>query len=150
MTLWTCSVRPRLATRQALTLQSQNHIGRRKQPHPSALFTPYPKRNLWLCIILLTRTLLQGSFVPLGLHVEPQSSSLRKKDGLLWLCPRFSRPQPNFQERSLSAPTHLRPPQCTENGMGLHQNRPSACVPLSAHYSWRRMEDSLPDPLQLL
>jgi len=77
-------------------------------------------------------------------------SSLLGKGWLASTLCQFPRPQPNFQDGSLPTPTHLWPPRCTEKGMGLHQNRPLACISFSVHYSWRQMEDSLPDPLWLL
>jgi len=116
-----CSVRIRLANSLSTDPTISKSCWTKEQPYPLALFTPYPRRNLQLCISSLTRTSLQGSFIPLGLRVEPQSSSLGKG----WLAStlhRFLKPQLNFQERLLSAPTHLRPPRCTENGTGLHQN----------------------------
>ena len=51
----------------------------KEQPHPSAPFTPYPRRNLQLFVSSLTRTWLQGSYVHPVPHVEPRSSLFRRK-----------------------------------------------------------------------
>ena len=51
----------------------------KEQSHPSALSIPYLRKNLQLFVSSLTRTLLQGSFVPLDPLMELRSCSLGKR-----------------------------------------------------------------------
>src|SRR5882672_1327928 len=54
-----------------------------RAPHrPMVRYTPCPRRNLWLFVSSLTRTLPQGSSVPLALPMELQSSSFGRKMAL--------------------------------------------------------------------
>src|SRR5882724_7685898 len=94
-----------------------------------APFTPCPRRNLWLCISSLMRTLPQDSSLlltpPMGLwffHPEERwlSSTLR----------RLLRPQPNLPERPVPTPAHFRPLRHTKKSTNLHQNQPPACYHL--------------------
>src|SRR5882672_968570 len=85
MTLWTCSVNPRLENWPTIDPTISKSHWTRALHHPMVRSTPCPRRNLWLFISSLTRTLLQGSSVPLALSMELWSSSSRKKDGSLRL-----------------------------------------------------------------
>src|SRR6266481_10217400 len=70
-----CSVSPRLASLQDINHMISRSPWMKDPPHPSVPFTPCPRRNLQLFVISLKRTSLQGSFIPLTPHVEPQSFS---------------------------------------------------------------------------
>src|SRR5882672_9087832 len=82
MTLQTCSLNPRLANLPTIDLTiSKSHWTR--APHlPMVQYTPCPRRNLWLFISSLMRTLLQGSSVLPALPMELWSSLFGRKTAL--------------------------------------------------------------------
>src|SRR5882724_10867093 len=111
--------------------------------HPSAPSTPFPRRNLLLCVSSLMRTLLQGSSVPLAPPMGLQFFSSRRKMALF----NFLRTQSNLPERLVPTSAHFRPLRRTKKSTNLYQDQPSAHLPSRSGCTRRRMEDSLPDPL---
>src|SRR5882672_12882226 len=82
MTLWTCSVKPRLANLPTIDLTISKSHWTRAPHHPMVRYTPCPRRNLQLCVSSLTRTSLQGSSVLPALPMELQSSLFGRKTAL--------------------------------------------------------------------
>src|SRR5882724_1214904 len=117
------------------------------QHHPSDLSTPCLRRNLWLCISSLMKTLPQDSSDLLGLPMEPQSFSFRKKMALFDFVSTSEALTEISKKRPISITAHFRPLRHTTESMDLYQNRPSACIPPHLALTWRRMEDCLPNSL---
>src|SRR5882672_10959185 len=82
MTLRTCSVKPRLANLPTIDLTISKSHWMRAPHHPMVRYTPGPRRNLWLFVSSLMRTLLQGSSILPTLPMELRSSLFGRKMAL--------------------------------------------------------------------
>ena len=78
-TSWMYSASPRLENLLNTDPMISKSPWMKEQSHPSALFTPYLRKNLQLFVSSLTRTLLQGSYIHLNPLVELWSCSLGKR-----------------------------------------------------------------------
>src|SRR5882724_10966105 len=115
-------------------------------PCPMVQYTPFPRRNLPLCISPLTKPCYRVNpsipFTPWS--TSPLYSEERRLSSTLCRSPRA---QPNFQERPISTSAHFQPPRCTTKGTSLHQDQSLACVPPCMDFIWRQMEDCIPNLL---
>src|SRR5882724_6688606 len=105
-------------------------------PHLSAPSTPCPRRNLWLCVSSLMRTLLQGSSVPLAPPMGLQFFHPEER----WLAStlrRLPRPQSNLPERPVPTSPHFRPLRRTKKSTNLYQDQLSAHLPSHLGCTWR-------------
>jgi len=136
-----------LASSQPLTLWSQNHTGRRHFP-TFGPFTPCPRRNLWLCVSSLTKTLLQGSSVLLApLHGAPVLFHPEKR-WLLRLCVYFQ--ALNWISRKTIPTSLISDLLDTPRKHNSTPKSTSGTLTIYSDCTQRQMENCLPDPLRFL
>jgi len=94
----------------------------------------------------IDENLATGWSVPSRSPMEHRSSLFGRKMALFTLH-WFLRPQPDFQERLIPTSTHFRLTRHTMKGTSLHQDQSLAHIPPCTDFTWRWMEDCIPNLL---